>query len=1250
MVKNYIVFCIYLLLSAPILFAQDGAIKGKITDKTTGESVPFANVVAERGGKLAGGGTTDFDGNYTIKPISPGKYNIKVTFVGYKTILLTDLIVTPDAITFQDLKMASAAEELGVVEVIGYEVPLFNKGDTKSGETVTREDIARMPSRSALGVAATVGGVFQSSNGDINIRGARDAATTIYIDGVKVRGSSGIPQSAIDQISVVTGGIPAKYGDATGGIINITTRGPSETYFGGIELLSSGFYVKGKENKETSIGLDPYGYNLLGFNVSGPLLKIWDKTDSTKKPLLGFFLAGELTHVKDPSPSGIGVWKVKDDVLTSLKSNPLKSTGTGSGSFENTEYIRQDTDLEKVKFKQNSHSQGINLSGKFDVRTGPNINLSFGGQFNWVNGKAYDYGNSMFNYENNGEYTNSVWRAYAKFTQKFNSPGDAEEESKAAVKNAYYQIHVDFTNTSGGFQDATHQDNLFDYGYVGKFTTSTINSYDFGTDSITGYQGMIHNGFQDVAYSFDPSTVNPAASDWTQGYYDLYANDPIEHWENYNQVLDGGGLLNGYRPGDLTTNVYDVWFSPGRVTNSYSRYNTDQYRIIAAGAADFFDNHEISLGFEYEQRTDRAYSVGPVALWRHMRQLTNNHILQLDKNNPIPLYYDLNGEPIFGGVVDYPRLYDGASQALFDYNLRNELGLPTNGTDWIDLNSYAPSTFSINMFSPDELLNNGSSFVSYYGYDYTGEKLSSQPTLDDFFNQIRTVDGYNGPNVYSRNIGAYEPNYVAGYIQDKFAFKDLIFNIGLRIDRFDANQKKLKDPYLLFPAITAGEVRAGGDRGNLNESIPTNIGDDYVVYVDNLENPGQVVGYRNGDKWYNNEGAELANSSSLLTSTGIQPYLQDPDKTEATQISSEAFEDYEPQTTFMPRIAFSFPISDEAMFFAHYDVLSRRPSGATRFNPTQYLFMQNVNDIINNPNLKPSSTVDYELGFQQKLNNFSSLKISVFYKEERDMVQVTKVVDAYPITYTTYGNLDFSTIKGMTVAYDLRRMGNVRLRASYTLQFADGTGSSTQQALAVISAGFPNLKTINALNWDQRHAISTSFDYHYGKGKDYDGPVINFKDKNIKLLEEAGANVVIIGGSGVPYSKQRNITKEGGFASEAAVLDGTLNGSRLPWQVNMDAKLDKYFDLEWGRENKKRASLNVYLQVLNVLNTLNVTGVYGATGNPDDDGYLNDPGAQQGIISLNDEQAFRELYALKVNNPGNFSLPRQIRLGMMLNF
>ena len=41
----------------------------------------------------------------------------------------------------------------------------------------------------------------------------------------------------------------------------------------------------------------------------------------------------------------------------------------------------------------------------------------------------------------------------------------------------------------------------------------------------------------------------------------------------------------------------------------------------------------------------------------------------------------------------------------------------------------------------------------------------------------------------------------------KFAFKDLIFNLGLRVDRYDANQQVLKDPYVLFPTIKAGEYQ-----------------------------------------------------------------------------------------------------------------------------------------------------------------------------------------------------------------------------------------------------------------------------------------------------------------------------------------------------------------------------------------------------------------------------------------------------------
>ena len=85
------------------------------------------------------------------------------------------------------------------------------------------------------------------------------------IDGIKVRGSSNLPKGALEEVQVITGGLPANYGDVTGGIISITTRGPSANYFGSIEAVSSGIYINGEDPDGYDgkvIGLDKFGYNL----------------------------------------------------------------------------------------------------------------------------------------------------------------------------------------------------------------------------------------------------------------------------------------------------------------------------------------------------------------------------------------------------------------------------------------------------------------------------------------------------------------------------------------------------------------------------------------------------------------------------------------------------------------------------------------------------------------------------------------------------------------------------------------------------------------------------------------------------------------------------------------------------------------------------------------------------------------------------------------------------------------------------
>ena len=167
---------------------------------------------------------------------------------------------------------------------------------------------------------------------------------------------------------------------------------------------------------------------------------------------------------------------------------------------------------------------------------------------------------------------------------------------------------------------------------------------------------------------------------------------------------------------------------------------------------------------------------------------------------------------------------------------------------------------------------------------------------------------------FTSEIGAQQPIYMAGYIQDKFAFKDLIFNIGVRVDRFDANQDVLKDPFVLYDYYTVSDIRSGQIHLDDNSAIviPDNIGDDFVPYVNKLSEKTEVIGYRNGLTWYNAEGREISDPSVFRIGIGgASPWIKDADQ---QRVDRNSFKDYDPSWSVMPRISFSFPISDEALF------------------------------------------------------------------------------------------------------------------------------------------------------------------------------------------------------------------------------------------------------------------------------------------------------------------------------------------------
>ena len=1246
------------LATCTMTMAQaQGRLKGKITDDT-GEAVPFANVIVEKGGTQVGGTSSDFNGNYDINPIPPGTYDLKASCIGYNAFVVKNIVIPANKITEYNIKMTSGSINLDAVTIIDYEIPLISKDNTTSGESITAEEISKLPNRSAEGVAASVGGVF-SQDGEVgSIRGARDAAV-YYIDGVKVIGSASVPQGAIDQVDVILGGTPAQYGDASGGIINMTTKGPSRTWGGAAEAEYS---------------VDGYGHGRLGVNLNGPLLKKRAaEGEQEREALLGFFLAAELVRNKVGDLSATGFYRATDDWMQKIEATPLTIGVNGTGSNVTASYTHADN-LIHTRFLNNSTFQSMNITGKFDIRTGPTTNLTVGGSVYRSLGHYADRESDYyFNTDKNYISKSGTYRGYVRFSQRFPS----DPESTSLISNVYYSLQADYTHYKTESGDPDLWDNIFAYHHIGKFLTYKAPNFTWSETAVDSVlvDGQYHSfsnvwvldNLYDTLVTFTPANDNPLLVNYVNNYYDLYEPyGSFGYYNNTTNIILNNGLINGLGP----SAAYGMYRVPGTVQASYGKLERDQIALNVSGSMTIGhgDNtHEIKLGLQYEQRNTAMISYNgcydeSYSYWTLMRDLTNYHLAELDMNSAYAISHD--------GYVDtimYHRMYDPDMQYTFDINLRKAMGLPVTGTDLILIDTYDFDDNSIqyydengklrtgtvnggldlSMFSADELTRDGRFYSNYYGYTYDGHRkysLTERPTLEDFFN-----DPDNRP------IGAQMPIYMAGYIQDKFAFKDLIFNIGVRVDRFDANQNVLKDPYILYDYYTVGDLVQNG-RIQLDDQswadVPDNIGSDYAVYVNKISEKTAVVGYRNGHTWYNEVGREIADPSVLDKGTGVSPWIKRADQ---QRVDKESFKDYDPSWSVMPRISFSFPISDEALFYAHYDVLTQRPSDNYYCSPLIYYNFLSYGSTLNNPDLKPSQTIDYELGFKQKLNNTSSLTITAYYRELRNMIQMYRFNGAYPKSYNSYSNLDFGTVKGLTASYDLRRTKNARVRASYTLQFDNKTGASATTASALISAGVPNLRSTYPSNTDRRHGFNLAFDYRFSDGAKYDGPVIHRKNgkPDIQVLSNTGLSLTVNGGSGTPYTAARKVLSP--IQQGTSLLQGTYNGSRMAASFRFDLRVDKDFDIALGANEEKgkkgfRTTMNVFLQVLNLLNSKSVIHVYPATGNANDDGYLSAPEWQREIQSQLDPEAFITMYRYYVDSGGNYLTPRQIRLGLSFNF
>ncbi|MFV1883658.1 MAG: TonB-dependent receptor domain-containing protein [Balneola sp.] len=234
--KKGLFLLIALLCSSQIL-AQEGKIVGTVVDAETGETLIGVNVVIE--GTIQGT-ATDIDGNYTIRRVAAGTYNIKVSYLSYSTQIITGVVVGEGEVVRLDVAMQAESEFLDEI-VVTAEAVLNNEAgllrqrqkSVAFSDVISSETISKSGAGDAAGVLKKVVGASVVGGKYVYVRGLGERYSSTHMNGIELPTADPdkkafqldlIPSSLIENVVTLKTFTPDKPGNFSGGLVDVTTK------------------------------------------------------------------------------------------------------------------------------------------------------------------------------------------------------------------------------------------------------------------------------------------------------------------------------------------------------------------------------------------------------------------------------------------------------------------------------------------------------------------------------------------------------------------------------------------------------------------------------------------------------------------------------------------------------------------------------------------------------------------------------------------------------------------------------------------------------------------------------------------------------------------------------------------------------------------------------------------------------------------------------------------------------------------